>query len=172
MSAAATSGGRLKWNYTGYKSTKSGGAQRGCVALCAAMSGYWLETTVSCHVLALYLFVTHYLETALRVVSWVVAAFSALHSAVHLRSIFRIRGEAEGRCERSDIGNPGTGTPAREPRRGNRVWLNAGDRPARITQSKSFAPSGPAPASQNFSTHGRSSISQVQALRSCCSRCR
>jgi hypothetical protein len=29
-----------------------------------------------------------------------------------------------------------------------------------------------ASAPQNFSTHGRTSISEVHALRSCCSRCR
>jgi hypothetical protein len=39
MSAAATSGCRQKTISTGYKSTKWGGAQRGCVALRAAMSG-------------------------------------------------------------------------------------------------------------------------------------
>jgi hypothetical protein len=168
MSAAATSGGRLKWNYTGYKSTKSGGAQRGCVALRAApvrlLVGNDGVVSRACALSLCYALP----GDGLRVASWVVAAFSALHSAVHLRSIFRAFGE----WRRADASEATSGTPAWEPRHGNPVWLNAGDRPARITQSKSFAPSGPAPASQNFSTHGRSSISQVQALRSCCSRCR
>jgi hypothetical protein len=68
------------------------------------MSGYWLETTVPCYVLALYLFVTHQVEAAEVVASWVVAAFSALHSAVHRRSNFPACGKvADGGCERSDI---------------------------------------------------------------------
>ena len=33
-------------------------------------------------------------------------------------------------------------------------------------------PNDSASAPQNFSTHGRTSISQAQALRCCCTRCR